>query len=170
MNYKNSKVLKHHDSLELTTKVADVYIDPMHLDMLDDESTSKVDDDYSDDYSEYYEDDYSDDEENENSALNENSDDNSSGTNNNSSCGPLAKNISILKEIAEVKGYTPEECTLFVTRYTDWITDDTQLLVIHEEILLMGINCWRFIEYLPYMKTFAKFVIPLLGITSGILL
>ena len=38
---------------------------------------------------------------------------------------------------------------------------------MHDETLLMGIKCWRYIEYLPYMKSFAKFVIPLLGITSS---
>ncbi|KAK8893019.1 hypothetical protein M9Y10_030276 [Tritrichomonas musculus] len=57
-----------------------------------------------------------DDDENE---TEKNPDNNTSEADIGSSYGPLATNISILKEIAQAKGYTPEETTLFVTRYTD---------------------------------------------------
>lgn len=165
VNFKDSKVLKQHNSTESTSELADVSIDPISLNLLNDEPTkNNAESDFSDDYSEYEMNDSDDDDENETEINPEN---NTSEADIGSSYGPLATNISILKEIAQAKGYTPEETTLFVTRYTDWITDDSNLLVMHDETLLMGIKCWRYIEYLPYMKSFAKFVIPLLGITSS---
>ena len=31
----------------------------------------------------------------------------------------------------------------------------------------MGIKCWNYIEYLPHLKEFAHFVIPLMGIVAS---
>ena len=38
---------------------------------------------------------------------------------------------------------------------------------MHNEVLEMGVKCWNSIEYLPLMKSLAKFVIPLLGIVAS---
>lgn len=51
--------------------------------------------------------------------------------------------------------------------YVDWITENPKQLVYHDETLQMGIKCWNYIEYLPHLKEFAHFIIPLMGIVAS---
>ena len=81
--------------------------------------------------------------------------------------GLLSDNIDILKEIAQIKGYLSDDINYLTKVYIQWITEDPQMIIFHKETLEMGIKCWNYIEYLPTLKGFAQFVIPLLGIVAS---
>lgn len=53
---------------------------------------------------------------------------------------------------------------MLVLNYIDWITEDPNCLIQFNETLKMGIKCWKYMEYLPHLKSFSHFVIPLMGI------
>ena len=86
---------------------------------------------------------------------------------NEKSNGPLEDNISVLKEIASLQGYTPQEIMNIVTQYGSWLLDDPKEFIIHDEFLSKKHKCWNYFKGFPQMELLSKFALPLMGITSS---
>lgn len=183
VDYKTSKLLIIHDCETTLDETMFVNDEPSELNLTDDININQINDDAYSDYDNDY--DFFD-ETSEESSTDESSDspeknetaavDPLEETNENinekyknkiKSNGPLVENICILKEIATTKGYSPEECSQFTMNYIDWITEDPNCLIQFDETLKMGTKCWNYMEYLPHLKAFSHFVIPLMGIVAS---
>lgn len=157
VDYKTSKVLiRHNEDLSLD-EIMNVEAPTRELNFMESNNTNEETDEY--DYSTDYEDDYyesSDDSDSEDQPA-ENTEA-SKETQNDPlanddlvkkkisnkkipSNGPLVDNIVVLKEIATVKGYTPEESSMLALNYIDWITEDPNCLIQFNETLKMGLKC-----------------------------
>ncbi|KAK8895144.1 hypothetical protein M9Y10_023586 [Tritrichomonas musculus] len=166
--YNNSMEIQKHNSDIETGCPLQFESPPRDLNLMNhNDNSSKNDDDSDSDYDFEDDDDYEDEDDTDENIPIAKENNNNSNQGQNVGKGPLAENLDILKEIASIKGYTPEEIDSLSNKYIEWITDDSSALILHNEVLEMGVKCWNSIEYLPLMKSLAKFVIPLLGIVAS---
>ena len=81
--------------------------------------------------------------------------------------GPLQDNIDSLKSIAMLQGYNESDIMKLVTQYSDWILDDPESILVHQEHLQKGHKCWMYYSSYPNLKELATFAHPLMGIVAS---
>ena len=81
--------------------------------------------------------------------------------------GPLEDNITTLKNIATLQGFSEEESLKLVSQYGDWLLGNPSLILIHEEYLMKGHKCWQFYTSFKSIDALAKFSYPLMGIVAS---
>jgi hypothetical protein len=81
--------------------------------------------------------------------------------------GPFDNAFRIIRHLVQQKDLKPADATELFEYFFHWITDDPGEVFPSEEYLKLGPRYWEVMSTIEGHKTFASFVLPLLGIPAS---